>query len=139
MAAEQTTLNVPKDVIEPIINAHVSAAVAAALSDKDHLLRAAVAQVLNTPVDLQGNTSRCGYSSDLPYLQWIMQTAVRNAVKAAVVEEVGKHQEALKAAIAEQLKKTNSPLAKQLIEGMVGAMTHPDVLNYRLTVHYEPK
>lgn len=134
------TFQIPKDLIEPIIQAHVSTAVTEALSDKGAIVQKAVSMVLNRKVDRDGTPSNSSYA-DTTWIQWAMQEAVRKAVRAAIDEQIGFHKEALKKAIAEELGlgKKHSPLAKSLISGMVAALTHPDLLRYRIKVAYDDK
>lgn len=136
----EPTFQIPKDIIEPIIQAHVSAAVTEALSDKGAVIEKAVSMVLNRKVDRDGTPSNSSYA-ETTWIQWAMQNAVRKAVLAAIEEQVSFHKEALKKAIAEELGlgKKHSPLAKSLISGMVAALTHPDLLRYRIKVEYDDK
>lgn len=134
------TFQIPKDVIEPIIQAHVASAVTEALSDKGAIVQKAVSFVLNQKVDREGNPSN-GYYNETTWIQWAMKSAVTKAVKEALTEQISFHKDALKKAIAEELGlgKKHSPLAKSLISGMVAALTHPDLLRYRIKVEYDDK
>lgn len=132
--AENPTLQIPKDVIEPIIAAHIAAAVASALSGRDVIVQKAVESVLSMKVDSSGQLDKYGYSHSITYVQWLMQDAIKKAAKDALVDEMAKHQDFVRKHIAEQLRKSNSPLTKQFVEGMMNAMVSPDALKYRLTV-----
>ncbi len=133
----EPTFQIPKDVINPIIEAHVTTAVINALDGKDRLIEEAVRWVLFMKVDSDGkSTSYNGIS----FVQWAMMKCVREAVKKAIEENMEKHKEEIKKAIAKELSKpSTSPLAKQLINGMVEAMTAPEVLKYRIKVEYDGK
>jgi len=128
------TFQIPKDVIEPIIQMHISAAVATALGDKSEILNAVISQVLNQKVDEQGKP--CNYAHhNVTYIQWLMQTAIRDAVKQAIVEEVVKHKESLRAALAKELGTPGkSRLAKALLDGMIAGFVHQETLRYRVEV-----
>jgi hypothetical protein len=131
----EPTFQIPKDVIQPIIDAHVKTAIITALDGKDRLIEDAVKWVLFMKVDSEGKPS--SYSSSISFIQWVMQTCVRKAVKDAIEENMGKHKEEIKKAIAKEISNARtSPLAKQLINGMVEAMTAPEVLKYRIKVEY---
>ena len=136
--AEDPTFKIPKDIIEPIIQAHVAAAVTEALSDRGAVIQKAVGMILNQKVDSEGRPSNSSYA-DTTWIQWAMRAAVKKAVQAALEEQVAFHKEALKKAIAEELRlgKKHSPLAKSLISGMVGALTDPSLLKYRIRVEYD--
>lgn len=129
------TFQIPKDVIEPIIQSHVAAAVSTALGGHALMVEKAVAQALNVKVDSEGKQS--GYRSDIPWLQWVMGECVRKAALEAVQEALIEQQGRIKKEIARELQKVNSPLAKRLIESMAGAIADHDALKYRLTVNIE--
>ena len=135
--AEASTFQIPKDVIEPIIQAHVSAAVTAALADRSRLMEEAVSQVLNMKVDSQGRPEN--YSSSIPWIQWVMKECLKKAVRGAIEAELGKQESQIKAHIVTELQRKNSPMIKQLVAGMITAITHPDNLRYRLNITVDGK
>jgi peptidyl-tRNA hydrolase len=139
MMPESATLNVPNDVIEPIIQQHVAGAVAQALMGRDQLIAQCVTQVLNQKVDAEGKVSNYSYHDSRTWLQWMMQQCVRKATKEALEAELAKHADAIKKAIVADLRSTKGKLAKQLAEGMVSALAHPDNLKYRLKVECDER
>lgn len=132
--SDSPTFQIPKDVIEPIIQAHISAAIVSALSGRERLIEHAVTQVLTQKVDSDGKPSN--YSSSVQFVQWAMQNAVRKAVTAMLETEFAKQEEAIRALLTAELKKSKSPLVKQLVEGMTKAFTDPGNLKWRLKVSY---
>jgi hypothetical protein len=139
--ADNPTFQIPKDVIEPIITANVAAAVLAAFADKSKLMEIAVSKVLTAKVEKDSGKPTTSDYYATTYIQWLMENVVKNAVAEAIKEQVGLHKEALKKAIATELgiSKKYSPLAKQLINGMCEAMSHPDLLRYRIKVEFDDK
>lgn len=132
---ENPTFTIPKDVIDPIIKAHVATAITSALGGRDELITKAISRVLFQKVDHRGEPS--DYSSNPEFIQWACRNAITEAVKSCLTEEIKKHEEKLKALISAALSKKNSPLVKQLAEGLVGAISNPDVLKWRLNVTCE--
>lgn len=130
--AESPTFQIPKDVIEPIIQAHISSAVAAALGGKDKLVSDAIFAALNMKVDERGNA--CTYSSSIPFVQWLMKDAIQKAAKEAVQTALAGQHEALKESIAKELRNSKSVLAKQLIESLAGTLSKGNMLDYRLSI-----
>lgn len=133
MPEQQPTLSIPRDVIEPIITAHVAAAVTAALSDRTVLIDKLVTEVLNAPTDSEGKPGR-GYSYDTTFIVWAMRDCVRKATKAALEEAMAKHGDAIKKTMVDQLSKKNSPLAKELAAGMLTGVFSPENIKWRLSV-----
>lgn len=135
MKMNETTLQVPKDVLEPIIQAHISAAVVAALGDRSKIIADCIGKVLNTKTESDGSETR--YGTGIPWVQWIMQDCIKKSARAAIEEFMASHKDEIKAQIAAELRKKNSPLAKQLIEGMLNGITNETTLKYRLNVTVE--
>ena len=129
----QPTLAIPKDLIEPIIQANITAAVAQAIAPNGQMLQQAVATILSTRVDQNGTPTNSSYQTST-WLDWAVGNAIRAAAKAAITEQVQALESAVKAHIARELQKKNSPLVKQIADGMIGAAFSPDGLRYRLTV-----
>lgn len=127
------SLTIPKDLIDPIIQSHVAAAITEALGLKKQLLAEIAHRIINECVDSNGKPSTYSYDKGRRWIDWATQDAFRKALQAAIEEQVELHKETLKKALAAELKKVNSPLVKAMVEGMVkGALTHN--LRYHLTI-----
>lgn len=135
--AENPTLQIPRDVIEPIIQAHVSAAITQALGERDLLVKTALDRVIMRPVTENGNAPQ--YSSDKtkPWLEWAVGALIQKAILSALQEELDKHKDQLRDMVIKELQKKNSPLLKQMAEAMVGGFANQETLKYRLTVNVE--
>lgn len=136
--ADNATLQLPRDLIEGAINAHIQTALAAALGDKAKILETAVAQVLTAKVDSEGKPGR-GYGHDVEFIQWAVRDCVMKAVREALQQEITKHEAVIKKHIAEQLSRKNSPLLKQLVDTMTTGMVSAASDRWRLTVSYDEK
>lgn len=131
------TLQIPQDVIEPIIKAEITKAIVEAMGPRAQLLQNAIAGLLNMKVDEKGSPS--SYGSSRPWIDWMIGSQIRNAAEEAIKQHIAEHGDQLKKQLAAELQKRNSPLVRQLIEGMVGAMTHPDALKWRLNVTFDER
>ena len=132
MATESSTIQIPNDVIQPIIEAKVTAAITEALGGYDKLIETAVSQTLNIKVDERGNPST--YSNAQTWFKWVMIECVRKAARAAIEDYFKNHEELVKKALTTELSKKNSPLVKQLIGTLVGSVINDDALRYRMNV-----
>ena len=130
------TFQIPKDIIDPIIKAHVNEAVLRALDGPNHIVSTAILNVMNVNVDSDGKPS--SYNG-VPWIDWVIGDCVKKSVRAVIEEQLKTHADQLKAALTRELSTRNSKLVKQLVEGMAVAMTHPDTLKYRLNVTYDEK
>lgn len=132
--SETASVNIPKDMIEPVIKAHIQTAIVSALGDGRALIEAAVQRILNEKVDEQGKPST--YSNARPFVDFLMRQCITTAAKEVIMEELPKHKEAIRASIKANLARRNSPLIRQFVDGMVGALTSPDRLRYRVQVDF---
>jgi hypothetical protein len=137
--ASDATLNVPKDVLEPIIQAQVAAAVLDALGPRKQVLEKAIAEMLTMKVDSNGQRSHYNSSNDTPWIMWALQDCIQKAAKEAITEYLAGHKDEMKAQIVSALSKRNSPLAKQLADRMVDAITQENFLNYRMNISIDSR
>lgn len=131
----QPTFNIPNEIITPIIEAQITAAVAQAMSGRVNILETAVNQVLTVKVDDKG--SPCNYSGSKPWIDWVVGDAIRKAATEAIQQFVGQHAEQIKQALIKELQKKNSPLLRSLIDGMISGAFNSDNLRYALTLNVE--
>ena len=131
---ETASLQLPKDLIEGAIQREVSLAIAKALGDRVQILDQVVQRVLTQKVDDGGKPTSYGHS--LEFVQWAVNKALQDAVKRAINEEIGKYGEVIRKSIADQLSRKNSPLLKQLVDGMTTGIVTALGDKWRLTVTY---
>lgn len=128
------TLQIPKDVIQPIIEAHVRDAVLRAFDGYRPAVDTLIASVLNVRVDSSGQPARYPDQGMPRWIDWALGEALRSSVKKAIEEKVATLQESLKKHIAAELQKKNSPLAKQVAESLLKGFGGIAVSGYRLKV-----
>lgn len=129
---EQASVVIPKELLQPVIDAHVSAAIAKALSGPEAIVKGIVERLCNQNVDSEGRPS--SYHNDRKtWLQWAVENMLKQAVQATIAKELEAHKERLKEYLTDELSKKKSPLVKSLVEGMVSGMV-TNGLNYRLEV-----
>ena len=129
------SVQIPKDVLEPIIKAHMQAALAEALGDRGRLLDKMAWQILNAPVEANG-APHTNASYNRPAGTWLevnLRLAFQKVMEEVVKEELEGHKDALRMHLRAEMKKANSPLVKALVEGMCNGVV-TDGLRYRLTV-----
>lgn len=132
---EDSTIKIPNDVIQPIIEAKVAAAVTEALGGYERLIETAVGQVLNQKVGTDGQPST--YSNAIPWFKWTMNDCIKRAARAAIEDYFKTHEDVIKRAVVVELSKKNSPLVKQMIAALTGSVLNADSLRYRMNVTVE--
>jgi len=126
-------LSISKEIIQPIIDAKVSAAVCEALSGSKNIISDVVSKILTMKVDSSGKAS--SYSSDIPFIQWLCNNAIHEAAKTAVKEYIGKSKEGLAIEIQKTLVKNQKIIALNLVNSFI-ENTQSD---YRMNVNIEVK
>jgi len=128
------TLEIPKDVLDPIINAHVTKALTEVFGNGGLVLQQVVAKVLQARVDDRGEPDRYSSRNAIPYIEYLAREALKEAAKAAVKEALASHQDAMRAAIVKELSKANSPMLKSLAASLVAGVATAAAGSYQLTV-----
>jgi hypothetical protein len=136
MADQDPTFKIPREVIQPIIEAKVSSALIEALGNQDWLVRNCISKVLDQKVKDDGSAQTDSYYQDKSptFLQWALTSCLKAKIKQVIQEEVEKHRETIAEGLRKELAKKTSPLVKQLIEGMTGAIITASKAQYQLTV-----
>lgn len=118
---EQASVNIPKDLLEPIIRQHIAAGVVAAIGDPATLIRQLVEKAASEKVDMNGEVSR--YSSDNKYsfIEAVATRTLHESIKAAIVEYVKEQRPAIQAAVKSHLAKRTSAVAKALVDGLIAS------------------
>ena len=134
-----TTLQIPKDVIEPIIQARVSAALLEVFGNQGALLDRIVQSVLQQKVDSEGRPSNSSYGSQETTLQYLAHKAIRDATLEALREVLEQHKQKVKDALVAELKRPKSNLLDKLASSMIDSMCETAKSAYRVTVTYAEK
>lgn len=131
---ENASLQLPRDIIDALVQKHISIAVADAFCDKSNLLEKIVSSVLFLKVDAKGN--RSNYESDNKYtwIDVVISQQIKGAVELLLQEELSKHTDRIRSQLARQLSKQNSPLLKQFSEAFAGGIIEAAKDKYRIKV-----
>lgn len=122
--ADDPTFKIPRDVIQPIIEAKVASALIEALGNQQWLVQNCITKVLDEKVNSNGAKVERYYEDGAPtFLQWALRSCIQVQVKKILEDQVAEHKEVIAKALKAELEKKNSPLVKQLIEGMTTGFT----------------
>lgn len=127
------TVNVPKDVIAPIIEAKVSQVLIEALGDKGKIMEEAVKQVLLQRVNHEGKHESYDSYNKLSYVQWLVEKSLKEAISAAVVEAVAAQQDQVRKIVGKQLANQKGKLIQQIADALIGRITSQQ-LQYAIKV-----
>lgn len=133
--AEDPTFKIPRDVIQPIIEAKVSAALIEALGNQQWLVQNCIAKVLDEKVNDNGGKAESYYADRSPtFLQWALRSCVQASIKRILNEEIEKHKDAITDSLRKELARKNSPMLKQLIDSMAGGIVDAAKNPYRMEI-----
>jgi hypothetical protein len=137
---EDPTFKIPRDVIEPIIQAKVSAAIIEALGNQEWLVKNCIAKALDEKVNDNGGKAESYYADRSPtFLQWALRACVQTSIKKILEEEMAKHKEVIADGLRKEILRKSSPFMKQLIEGMTSSIISAASNNYKLTVEVKER
>lgn len=136
---QQPTFQIPKEIIEPIIKAHVNEAVMRALDGPGAVVAKAISTVLTMKVRDDGSPDGYNSTNSPTFIDWCVRDCIKKAARAAIEEELAKHTDRLKASMVAEMQRKNSPLIKQLADGLIGAITHPETFKWRLHIQLDEK
>lgn len=121
MSNEDPTFKIPAELVQPVIDSHINAAIIQALEGKDQLVSKAILSVLQTHVDDGGKPTNSNYRAQ-PWIDWVIGNCIREATTETVRGYIADHQKQIEAALIAELSKRNSPLVKQLVSTVVLGM-----------------
>ena len=116
---EQASVNIPKDILEPIIRQHIAAGVIAAIGDPAELIRSVVDRAIKTKVDRAGKVSDNNYNNNNDLIETVSRNVVIEATRKAIERYVAEQQPAIEAAVEKELKRHTGQFAKALVTGLV--------------------
>jgi len=126
--ANDVSLNLSGEVVEPIVREKINAAVINALGDSDRLIRAAVQFALDMKVDSSGKPSN--YSHSKTFIAWFCEKALRETATAALQEFVDEQRPAITAEIKRQLSLSRNKVARAFVNGLADSLDS----KYKLSV-----
>lgn len=135
--AENATIQIPKDLLEPAIQAQISKALIDAMSLKTDVLGALAERMLTQKVDNEGKPTNSNYSGTQTWVQWLTENMTREAIKEAIKAQGEEFKSLVRAAVEKELKKPNSKLVKEISEGAALAVMQTANSGWRISVNFE--
>ena len=121
MGADTVDVRVGADLIRPIVEAKVRAAVVEGLGKQEDLMQAVISAVISMKVDRDGKPGQ-GYSQDQTLLHYLCTKAIRETAEAAVREWIVTQQTKPKAELTRQLDRQKPQLAEAMVLGLGEAL-----------------
>lgn len=130
-------ISVGKDMVLPIIEAKIQAAIVGALGDSNLIVEKMTQDFLAKKVNSEGFVTR--YESDNKYtlVEAICRKALRTATEAAVLKAIEERKPEIEKAVANALKRSPSRFAKALVGGL--ADSTKNAYRFRFNVSLEER
>ena len=143
MAQEQKIVevqtNVSQEFIAGSVQEVVKAAIVNALGNPEELVRRAIGDVLDMPVEKDTGKPSDSHSSwcTMPFIDWLVMDAVKNTVKECIAEVIHEDRDSFKEAVLHQLrtKKMKNKIAEAFIAAILGSAE--DDWKMPITVQFE--
>jgi uncharacterized phage protein gp47/JayE len=139
MAKEDlVSLEIGKDVVTPIVDKHIKAAILEALGGKDEMIEKVVKQILHQKVNSEGNVSRSDYDNKYSWLDFTVTKQIEKAVRDELSNVVSQATLKIKNALIARLKTDKGAMlvADALLEGLSG--TFKNTWTSKVDIKIEP-
>lgn len=118
------TVNISPELIQPIIEQHIKAALVQALGKSDQIIDSVVNKILYSKVDSTGRVNDYSSYNTNTYMDFVFRTTIEAAVKEEVSKWAQENTAAIRAAIVKQMstKKNTESFARAMIDGVANCM-----------------
>lgn len=105
MSEEMMSLRINEDMVKPILEKQIQAAIMANIGNPEQLIEKVVAVALSKKVSENGNVSSYSSENRYDYLDVLVGQTIREAAKVALKEWLAVNQDLLKSAVTKELNK----------------------------------
>lgn len=132
------SLTVSKELVIPILEAKIKAAIATAMGGEEELLDKVLNSIINQKVDKDGKIS--SYSSDNKY-SWFDVTVtktIQQQIKESIIEEVKEQGDVIKEAVKKFIKSSagSNLIAQAMVDGMNKSFESSWMTNFKIDFKY---
>lgn len=104
MESNMVNLGISNELIKPIIEKHIKAAITEAMGGSEKLIDMAIDKILNSKVTSDGKVSQYSSENRIPLLEWVLTDQIRSAVQTVVIEEIKKASTSIRDSIIKKLR-----------------------------------
>lgn len=116
---DTVSLNISKDIVNPIVEAKVKEAIMEAMGGRDQIIDKMVNLIINQKVDRDGRPSNSSYDKET-YLDFVVTNQIKKAIQEELTTQISIASEAIKDSLVKniQTKKGANMVAMALLSGM---------------------
>lgn len=104
MDSKMMSLEINEEMVRPILETQIQAAIVSQLGDQDKLIEAIVQKALAEKVNAKGNRERDSYYNSYDYLEILASNSIREAAKNALAEWLETNSHKVKTAVLKELE-----------------------------------
>ena len=116
------TLSVDDNLVKPVVEAEIQAAIVRQLENIDDLVPKLVRAVLREKVDSSGKVSSSDYRNSHNLLDVICRDAIQKAAKLSMKEYIKESADELRVEIKKQIEASSSELAKVFVGSLIQSL-----------------
>lgn len=118
MTGNEVSVNIGKDLVQPIVEAKIQAAIVESLSGFEGLVDRAVARMMTQKVGHDGKVSQYSSDNKYPFIEIVCQQRIQEAVRAALEVWLEKKEPQILAAVEKEMNRRTGSLAKEFVAGL---------------------
>lgn len=122
MSDSTVSVKVGEDLVAPIVEKKIQAAIMAALGEPEKLVEAMVSRVLHDKVDSTGKKSRYSSDNEHDLVEVLCRQALQDAVRKAMTQWIEENKLVLLDAIKKHIKTRPASIAKMFMDGIAESM-----------------
>lgn len=115
-------LQIDEQLVKPIIEAEVQAAIVRQLEKDHNLIPKMVASAVGLKVDRDGKVSRYQGDNNYTYIEWLCNDAIQKAAHGAMTKFIAENMPLIEAELSKQLTKSKKGLAAAFVTGLAESM-----------------
>lgn len=120
-ATDQVDIKISPELIAPIIQAKVQAAIVESLGQQSDMIESVVAAALSTKVDDKGKPTDNSYYK-MTFVEFMCRKAIHDATKQAFDEWITENKPKLVEQVKKQITKKPATFAKAFVDGIAGSL-----------------
>ena len=120
--AENATVNIPRDILEPIVRAQITAGIMQHFGKPEELIQKVVESSLKQKVDSNGNINSSSYSNTHDLIEVLSSKVIHEIAKDMLKEFIEQQRPLIEKHMRAAFAKRASPFAKAAADGLMQAM-----------------
>lgn len=133
MAEDTVNIQIGKDLIAPLVESKIKAAMVEALGSSGDLIETVVHKILYDKVNEKGGHSSYSSENKFNYIDVVLRQTVTTTLREAIKEWIEENQKTIRDSLRQQLEKksTRDAMAKAMLSGFVGATKNSWAFNVK--------